>query len=273
MHGSRLEPLYESRLDDRNFVPDGMVPGLRSAPSRNREPSGIYPGALEDGMHFNPQRIHGQRALEHIYSGVPPSHYSQPVARNGNVSLQQTQYRGGPSPIPHQQNILPSAQPQRLPPGLANLGGRPPHEPSQFLGMPGIPSHGLHNVNGSQPFSNFPPGGPSFGGLQLRAPNQLQHSGGHLSATHPNNIDPRTVSQNQFLGAAGGGGLRGVGNGFTVPPGPPGHIPSPLLAMRQQQQHLHPYMVQQHLPPMQQHGVSQPAQDLMALLMGGSRRE
>lgn len=278
MQNSRLEPLYESRLDDRNFVPDGMVPGLRSAP-RTRESSGMYSESLEESTHFNPQRISGQRALEQMYSGVPPSLYAQQAVRNGNIPVPQSQYRGGPSPISNPPNLHQPSQ-QRFPPGLANLGGRPPHEPSQFLNMSGMPSPGLHaalHLNGAQqPFNSLPPGNnPGYGGPQLRGPHQMPNNGGHHPVGHMNNVDLRNVNQNQFLGLGGAGGLRGTGGGFPGQHGP-AHIPGPMLGMRQQQpqQQMPPHMMP-HLPPhMQQHGVpgptSQPAQDLMALLMGGS---
>lgn len=283
MHASRLEPLYESRLDNRNFMPDGMVPGLRSAPPRNRENIGMYPDGLDDGIHFNVQRIPQQRTPDQ-YSGLPPSIYAQQGIRNPGVPLQ-PHYRGGPSPISNQQNHLPTSQ-QRLPPGLANLGGRPPHEPSQFLGMPGMPSPGLHSglhLNGSaqqQSFNNFPPGGTLGygGGPPIRVPHQLQNPGPHHPMGHPNNIDLRAASQNQLLGmGSSGGGLRGAG--FPGQQGPNAHLPGPLLAMRQQQpqQQLPPHMMPHLLPHLQQQGLpgpnNQPAHDLMALLMGGSHRE
>ncbi|RDB29623.1 hypothetical protein Hypma_015351 [Hypsizygus marmoreus] len=285
IHASRLEPLYESRLDDRNFVPDGMVPGLRSAPPpRNRENVGLYPDSLDEGLHFNVQRLppQQQRGLDQLYPGAPPSLFPQQGGRNGNIPIQQ-HYRGGPSPISHQQNILPTSQQQRLPPGLANLGGRPPHEPSQFLGMPGMPAPGLHgalHLNGSvqqQQFNNFPPG---YGGPQMRGPHQLQTHGTHHpmgGMGHPSNMDLRAANQNQLLGL---GGLRGAGGGFSGQQGPAAQIPAPLLAMRQQQQQqqLPPHMMPHLLPPhLQQQGLSgpnnQPTHDLMALLMGGAHRE
>ncbi|KAF5377658.1 hypothetical protein D9615_005256 [Tricholomella constricta] len=284
LHAGRLEPLYESRLNDRNFVPDGMVPGLRSAPPpRNRENPGIY---SDDDLPFNVQQRlppQQQRNLDQLYPGGPPSIYHQQGARNPGIPLQQNHYRGGPSPISHQQNHLQNPQQQRLPPGLANLGGRPPHEPSQFIGMPGMSSPGLHSalhLNGSnqqqQPFNNFPPGGNVGygGGPPIRGPHQLQNHGTHLPLGHPSNLDLRTAGQNQVLGM-GGVGLRGTGGGFPIQQGPGGQIP-PLLAMRQQQQQQLPPHLMPHFPPphMQQQGPnSQPAHDLMALLMGNTHRE
>ncbi|KAG5654749.1 hypothetical protein H0H81_003757 [Sphagnurus paluster] len=288
LHANRLEPLYESRLDDRNFVPDGMVPGLRSAPPpRNRENPGIYP---DDDIPFNlQQRIppQPQRNLDQMYSGGLQSMYGQQGGRNPGIPLQQNHYRGGPSPISHQQNHLTNPQQQRLPPGLANLGGRPPHEPSQFIGMPGMaPAAGLHgalHLNGSnqqQPFNNFVPGGSvGYGTGPIRGPHQLQNPVSHLpigGLGHPN-IDLRTASQNQLLGMGGVGALRGTGGGFPGLQGPGAQQLPPLLAMRQQQQQqqLPPHMMSHLLPPhIQQQGPnSQPAHDLMALLMGNAHRE
>ncbi|KAG6845987.1 hypothetical protein H0H87_011035 [Tephrocybe sp. NHM501043] len=288
IHGNRLEPLYDSRLDDRNFVPDGMVPGLRAVPPpRNRDNPTLYPENMED-MPFNvqPRLPHQQqRNFEQLYSGVPPSLYGQQGGRNPGIPMQANQYRGGPSPLSHQHSHVPSSQ-QRLPPGLANLGGRPPHEPS--LGMAGMPNSGLHNgihLDGSQqqPFNNFPPGGNlGYGsGPPIRSPHQLQNQGAHLPmGGHPNNLNLRTAGQNQLLGLSGASGLRGAGGFFPGQQAPGGQMPQ-LLAMRQQQQQqqqqqLPPHMMTHVLPPhMQHHGPasSQPTQDLMTLLMGGSHRE
>lgn len=281
MHPGRLEPLYESRLDDRSFMPDGMVPGLRSAPPpRSRENVGIYSDGLDDVMHFNVQRPppHQQRGADPLYSGPHPLMYAQQGGRN--IPLQQNHYRGGPSP--NQQSSLQGPQ-QRLPPGLANLGGRPPHEPSQFIGMPGMPSPGhstLHlNGQGQGPFNNFNPSNNlGYGGApQIRGPHPMQSAVGHHpmgAMGHPNNMDLRSASQAQLLGM-GGANVAGLRGGFSGQ-GPPGQIP--LLAMRQQQQQLPPHMLPQLLPPhLQQQGLggpsNQPAHDLMALLMGGSHRE
>ncbi|KAG6842521.1 hypothetical protein C0991_000047 [Blastosporella zonata] len=285
IHANRLEPLYESPLDDRSFVPDGMVPGLRSVPPpRSRDNPSIYENLEE--IPFNIQQRHQQqRTFQQLYSGGPPPLYGQQGGRNPGIPLQPNHYRGGPSPLSHQQNHIPSSQ-QRLPPGLANLGGRPPHEPSQILGMPGMPNTGLHgalHLNGSnpqQPFNSFPPGGNLGygGGPPIRGPHQLHNQGTHLPmGGHPNNLDMRATGQNQLVGMGGVGGLRGAGAFFPGQQAPSGQMPQ-LLPMRQQQQQqqLPPHMMTHVLPPhMQHHGPnsSQPAQDLITLLMGGSHRE
>ncbi|KAJ7462689.1 hypothetical protein B0H11DRAFT_2053854 [Mycena galericulata] len=298
---NRLDSLYESRLDDRSFVPDGMVPGLRSAPPpRSRDSAGLYSDALEDSIHFNPQRLPPphHRGLDPMYNPVPSVYAQQQGGRNAGIPMQ-PQYRGAPSPISNSQ--------QRLPPGLANLGGRPPLEGSQFMGMPGLPSVGLHSglhpnappqQQQQQQFNNFAVNGnPNYGtGLQpqMRGPpssaHQLQgnlqqhHQLGGLG--HPN-IDLRAANQAQLLGL-GSGGMRGIGiGGFGPQQGPPAQMQQPLhAALRQQeqqqrqqqlhQQQLPPHMMAHHLqgghPHQQQHGIGQQGNqpDLMALLMGGT---
>ncbi|KAJ6604341.1 hypothetical protein DFH09DRAFT_1122361 [Mycena vulgaris] len=293
---NRLDSLYESRLDDRNFVPDGMVPGLRSAPPpRSRDSVGMYSDSLDDSIHFNPQRLPPQhhRGIDPMYNPVP-SVYAQQGGRNAGIPMQ-PQYRGAPSPISNPQQ-------QRLPPGLANLGGRPPLEGSQFMGMPGLPSAGLHgglHPNGppqQQTFNNFAVNGNlNYGtGLQpqMRVPpssaHQLQGNLQHhqLAGLGHANIDLRSANQAQLLGL-GGGGMRGMGIGGFVPQqGPPAQMQQPMHALRQQeqqqrqqqlqhqQQQLPPHMMPHHLQghPHQQQGIAQPNNqpDLMALLMGGT---
>jgi zinc finger CCCH domain-containing protein 13 len=293
IHSNRLEPLYESRLDDRNFMPDGMVPGLRSAPPpRTRENTG-YPDVLDDSLHLNHhhQRLPQQhRAVDQMYSG---SMYQQ-TGRNNGFPLQPPHYRGGASPISNQPPSLQNSQ-QRLPPGLANLGGRPPLEPSQYLGMPGMPTPGLHgglHLNGSSqpPYNAFTAGSNMnyVGGPQGRAPHQLPNPVVHQvmgGPGHQSHMDLRSANSGQVLGMSGVGlgGIRGIGGGFPGHQGPPTQGQGPLLAMRpqqqQQQQQLPPHLMPHLLPPhLQQQGPpgpngSQPTHDLMALLMGGTHRE
>ncbi|KAJ7919132.1 hypothetical protein B0H13DRAFT_1868857 [Mycena leptocephala] len=293
---NRLDSLYDSRLDDRNFVPDGMVPGLRSAPPPRSRDSAIYSDTLEDSIHFNPPRLPPQhhRGLDPMYNPVP-SVFTQPGGRNSGIPMQ-PQYRGAPSPISNPQQ-------QRLPPGLANLGGRPPLENSQFMGMPGLSSAGLHSglhPNGppqQQQFNNFAVNGNlNYGsGLQpqMRAPpssaHQLQGNIQHHQLAglgHPN-LDLQRANQAQLLGLAGGG-MRGVGmGGFAPQQGPPTQMQQPIHALRQQeqqrqqqlhqqQQQLPPHMLPHHHiqvgHPHQQQGIAQPNSnsELMALLMGGT---
>ncbi|KAG6381329.1 hypothetical protein JVT61DRAFT_5739 [Boletus reticuloceps] len=271
----RVDSLY----DDRNFVPDGMVPGLRSAPPpRSRQGSAMFSDFPDEAMQFN----NGQRGPTQVYQGPVPSIHMQHgnIGRSVPISMQAAQFRGAPSP-----NHLASVQ--RLPPGLANLGGRPPHEPNQFVnasvGMTNGALHGTVHGNGPQPsFNNFQPPSLGFsGGPQIRP----SHPGAHqLQGTlgpnalqglvHPGNLGS---SQAQLLGLAGAngvhGGLRGPGGGF----GQQGPQVQPHIALRQQQpqQQIPPHMLPLHL---QQQGfgggaTNQPAHDLMALLMNGGRRD
>ncbi|KAI0639314.1 hypothetical protein C8Q77DRAFT_52401 [Trametes polyzona] len=292
---NRLDSLYDSRLDDRNFVPDGLVPGLRPAPprSRSRESGGIlFNEQIDDPLHFNVQRLTQQRNLEQMYNNAPAqSMYTQQAGllRNGGLPMQQGQFRGA-SPISNQNTHQPPSQ--RLPPGLANLGGRPPHDPSQFLGpAAGLPGGGLHGATPAQQvYNTFTQGGLGFNGNpQLRGPPGPQNplSVNPMAGLGPNNLDLRAANQAQLLGMAqgnlGGGGLRGTGPGFGGPQqGPGGQLSASHLAMRQQmqqqqqQQHLPPQMMAHLLPShLQQQGVpggnAQTTQDLMALLMGGHR--
>ena len=292
---NRLDSLYESRLDDR-FVPDGLVPGLRPAPprSRSRESGGVlFNEQIDDPLHFNVQRLTQQRNMEQMFNNGPmPSMYNQQAGmlRNGGLPIQQGQFRGA-SPISGQNPLQPPSQ--RLPPGLANLGGRPPHDPSQYLGSSvGIPGGGLHGATPAQQvYNTFTQGGLGFNGNPgVRGPPGPQNplSVNAMGGLGPNNLDLRAANQAQLLGLAqgnlGGGGMRGSGPGFGPQHGPGGQLGASHLAMRQQhlqqqqqqQQHIPPHMMPHLLPShLQQQGLpggnAQTTQDLMALLMGGHR--
>lgn len=294
-HGnSRLESLYESRADDRSFVPDGMVPGLRPIPpppARGRDNLGYFPEQLEDGLHYNLQRMTQQqqtRSLESLYSGPAPPIYGQ-QGRHAGIplqSLQQPQYRGGPSPNLTQQT---------LPPGLANLGGRPPHEPSPFQGLSALPSINPHNnLHGNGPlpqmqqpsFNNFNVGNnPAFNNSQVRGPmpgshvqnSVAQHTLGNVG--HPN-MDPRLSNHHHLmgLGGSGVGGTRMNGGFSHQAPTPPSHLlMRPQQQQQQQQPHSHqhmlPHLIPPHLQPQGHPGPNNQPNDLMALLMGGPHRE
>lgn len=265
-----------------------MVPGLRPAPRpRSRGPSGaLYNDILEEQLHFTQQRLPPQhRNIEQMYAG--PGNFITNVGRGAPIPLQQQQFRGNPSPS---QNSIPGSS-QRLPPGLANLGGRPPHDPSQYINPPmGLPGGGMTSNPPAQNFNNFNGGGPGFGGnVPGRGPMAAPHHQNqiplnHLAGLNPG-VDIRGVNQAQLLGMGGaglgggvglGGNIRG-GGGFNPQHGPAGQIPP--MGMRQppqppQQQHAPPHIMQQMLPHLQQqHGMgasnSQEARDIMALLMGG----
>lgn len=291
---NRLDSLYDSRIDDRNFVPDGLVPGLRPAPprSRSRESGGIlFNEQIDDPLHFNVQRLTQQRNMEQMFNNGPvPSMYAQQQAamhRNGGLPMQQGQYRGASPISSHSQNPLQPPS-QRLPPGLANLGARPPHDPSQFLGAGvGMPGGGLHGPTPAQQvYNTFTQGG--LGGYNgnppLRGPpgppNPL--SVNPMGGLGPNSLEMRAANQAQLLGMQGnlgGAGLRGSGPGFGPQQGPGGQVSLAMrqqLQQQQQQQHIPPQMMAHLLPShLQQQAVhgggAQTTQDLMALLMGGHR--
>jgi zinc finger CCCH domain-containing protein 13 len=278
--------LYDNRLDDRNFVPDGMVPGLRSTLPSRRE-SGMFQDPLDDPSAFNvQQRIPPQRTVDQMYPAPLPSIYHNPssVPRNPGLPMQQP-FRNGNSPNPT--NIHASTQ-QRLPPGLANLGGRPPHDPSQFLGsIIGGPSPHLQGNGSGQPTYNFSnigagyPAGPPVRGPPGVSPNiQSTIDPGHLgSLLHANKLDLRSPTQAQLVGlnnGIGATGLRAPGGGFPQQNALSMHVPH--TAMRQQP-HIHQQAPPQAISHLPQHiqaspgGSSQPAQDLMALLMHGAPRD
>ncbi|TFK76940.1 hypothetical protein BDN72DRAFT_830113 [Pluteus cervinus] len=292
-NAARMEALYESRPEDRNFVPDGMVPGLRPAPPRSRDGVGLYHETLEDLILLNSQqRLPPQhRNLDPGFPGPSPVVFAQQANRVNNIPIQQTHFRGGPSPI-NQQVPLQNPQ-QRLPPGLANLGGRPPHEPAQYLGVPGLPNGGLPtnllpNGNPQQHnYNNFPNNNLGFGGApQLRPP----LPGGHLpnapnplglgGLNHPGNVDLRNANPQSHLLGLGNVNPNLMRGPFPPQAGSAPQMQNALAGLRQQQQQqLHPHMVP-HLPPhyQQQQSINnasnQPAaHELMALLMGGPHRE
>lgn len=300
VHNNRLEPLYDSRSEDRSFVPDGMVPGLRPIPpppSRSRDPH--FTEHHDDSIHYGFQRMppqHNQqpqiRSLEPLYPGPGPM-FAQQGGRPGiNLqNLQQPHYRGGPSPNSSQGGPIPNGQ-QRLPPGLANLGGRPPHEPTQFMGMGSLPANLPHNTihaNAQLPpqqlafNTNFNAGNNiGFNGIQVRGPvpgPHLHNSGAQQLSLGNNGLpsmDLRLSNHHQLMGL-GGSGVSGnrVNGGFHQQGlAPPSQLP--MRSQQQQQQHplphMLPHLMQGHLQQGHPNSNSQ-SHDLMALLMGGPQRE
>ncbi|KAF5355692.1 hypothetical protein D9756_003913 [Leucocoprinus leucothites] len=286
---SRLDSLYDSRLDDR-FVPDGMVPGLRTAPPRSRDNVGLYQEMPDEALQFHLQRLQQQQRGPEPFSGLNPQMFNPQGSRNMGLPLQQGQFRGGPSPGVHPHNQLTGLQQQRLPPGLANLGGRPPHDPAHIPGLQGHPNGPLHanllpNVAPSQQqqFNNFAVNNLNFNNPQLRAVpslHQLQNTGPHPGLGHMglgNNMDLRSQNPNQILGI-GGPSLPGPRGGNPMfNPQQSSHIQGPPLGGRQQPGHLPPHVPPHHMPPHYQQGVNGPnsghTNELIALLMGGAPRE
>ncbi|CAK5280106.1 unnamed protein product [Mycena citricolor] len=141
----RMDSLYDSRLDDRNFVPDGMVPGLRPAVPRGAQNGGMFPESLDEAMHFGQPRVAPQQ--NHVYNPQAlPSGFGQPGGRNNGLGMQ-GQFRGT-SPIGN-------GQARGIPTGLANLGGRPPLDSAQYMGMPGLPHNGVHPNAPPPQFNSF----------------------------------------------------------------------------------------------------------------------
>ena len=306
---ARAEPLYDSRLEERSFVPDGMVPGLRSMPPpRNRradfenmeDPYVAQQLLLLQQQQQQQQRQQQQRGMGPQFNPM----YNQQqmgVLRNGPIPVQAPgQYRGGSSPVSNP-NILVNPQ-QRVPPGLANLGGRPPHEPSHFLGMSpgglgqGSPSSLQQHQQHQQNYGHM--AGNGLGYVPNNASNALRNqllsqqqqqslvnSNVHPGMGHPSAMDPRLA--NASYGAVRGGGQAGFPSqqhllGQSSGGGYGGRQqPQSLAQMQQIPQHLHSqHLPQQHHQQQQQQQQqyidppsNQPSQDLMALLMGGPSRD
>ncbi|THH03828.1 hypothetical protein EW145_g5972 [Phellinidium pouzarii] len=285
--------------DEGRFAPDGLVPGLRPVPNpahRNRDINNgnMYPNQLDEAIAYNARLNSQQRGgMEQLFSGPIPQYNGQgPTGGRGNLNFQQQTMRGGPSPI---NNFNPAQGPlqQRLPPGLANLGGRPPHEPSQFLGggvgagnftVPSQLHAGLQHTANAQSFNQFQ--SPSMGGIagnqnHLRGQPGLGQLGNPLG-NGLNSVDfrggPGGLQQNQMLGL-GGPNVGQAMRGGPVYSSQQLHGPNQLphsMGLRQQH-NLQPQLMPQMLPPqLQQHGIpggQHNPSDLMALLMGGTHRE
>ncbi|KAF8269371.1 hypothetical protein EI94DRAFT_1778339 [Lactarius quietus] len=261
--------LYDNRLDDRNFVPDGMVPGLRSTFPSRRE-SGMFQDPLDELNAFS----------MYPSPNIPPMFPNQTnVQRNPGLPMQQP-FRNGHSPNATHPHVSPQ---QRLPPGLANLGGRPPHDPSQFLGsVMGMPPSHLQGGGSGQPAYNFSsgvgyPAAPQHRGPLAPSPNLPSAiEPGHVGPIlHPSKLDLR-AAQAQLAGLnlnnGSAPGLRPPSVGF---PQQPMHVPHAALRPPVHQQP-HPQAMSHLLPQHMQTsagGNSQPAQDLMALLMHGAPRD
>lgn len=303
----RLDALYDSRFDDKSFVPDGMVPGLRSAvlPNRVRDVGGLnyQPENLEEQMQIGVNRPPPQHRNGELYGNNPQQIYLQTQQHQNFMRsgpLPQGPFRGNPSPISSQNPLQAPSQPQRLPHGLANLGNRPPHDSSQFFGngIQQLQNHQnvLHaHSNGlMQPQASYPSfqsgngfgigggGGGGSGGTQMRLGlGQQQHLQGlvghNLLSGNSGSLDVRSGSaqtqQQLYSGLQSVGGYGGQGQLNQA------QLQAQLVLrqqqQRQQQQQLLSQGIVPHLAHLQQQaggalGHNQPAQDLMALLMGNS---
>ncbi|TDL28665.1 hypothetical protein BD410DRAFT_781186 [Rickenella mellea] len=290
----RHDPMFD--VDDGRFSADGMVPGLRPGPvpaPRSRESSGgtIFHGQFDETIQFNPARLPPQqRNVDQLYSNPIPVQFSQQgigAGRGGVPQFQQVPFRGGPSPTgnfnPHQ-----SAQ-HRLPPGLANLGARPPHEPSQYIGL-GMNSQvihgGLQSNNVPPPYPQFQGNGQGFAGNpqpSLRGPPVgLTHlanpQSSALNGANTSGVEYRGQPAPLHASLVGGNGPTRGGTVYNPHQGLGSVQGAPVVGIRQQQ-NLPQHMMQQMLPPQMQPphgfaGTQHNQSDLMALLMGGaSHRE
>jgi hypothetical protein len=267
-----------------------MVPGLRAGPPPpRRESLGHFNDTLDESLPYNLQRLTQQaqvRGLDQLFNNPVAPLFNQQIGRPGGgiplQPMQQNQYRGGSSAALN----TASGAPQRLPPGLANLGGRPPHDPSQYLGLqqnlPSLgPQHGInhlsqqqqlpfngYNVSNTVGLSNGPSRVPGQNNL-LQNPASQQFNLGH------HGLDPRLSNHHHLMGI-GGSGITGnrIAGGFLPHQAPNG----PNHVVRPQQQQLLPHVLPHLIPPhMQQQGHlssnTHQGHDLMAVLMGAPHRE
>lgn len=275
---------------------NNLVPGLRLGnATRSRDSVGNLYSQHDEQLQLAAARLQSQqqqRLLNEQLQGQLSSQYgNQGVSGMNRMSggnYQQGLVRTGPSPS---NNFNPQGLPQqRLPPGLANLGGRPPHEPSQYLssndyGVPSQPMHGnfQQHSSSSQAFNQLQnlglgPAGQS----QMRGPPGLQQQLTSLGSRQLNGMDLRggaglsQQQQNQLLGL-GGPGIRG-GPGFSNQQLLSQNQVQPSIGLRQQQQQqqqLPPHVLQQMLGSQMHHaghsGGQHDQAELISLLMRGSQ--
>jgi zinc finger CCCH domain-containing protein 13 len=212
------------------------VPGLRNAPPpRGRDLQGAYLNEqLQELQYGGGQRLPplGARGLEHMIPGAGAGAGGlQPYngglgGGRGGLPVQQNQFVRGASPISAGMPVGPAGG-QRLPAGLANLGSRPPHDPTQqFIGAGmGLPGQGYANQAPAAYGGGGAGAGMGYGGPQMRAaggaggPHQLPNGLGGLGM--PNNLESLRASQQaQLLGLASGGvgmnNVRGGAGGFAL---------------------------------------------------------
>ena len=346
-HFSNPTSLLENHhpFENRPFVPDGMVPGLRPPPlPRTTREGGGMQGALSapmysDGMDDSPFTV--QQRVPPLGSGVHQQQQQQqqqqqvyePLVGRGSLpqlygnagvggtrgggggGMFQVPFRAEPSPLggqgqqQQQQQQVQPPPPQRLPPGLANLGGRPPHDPNGYLG--GMGMHGP-GVGHQQTFNGFGGGGGiGFGGMgvghgpppqQPRGPpappppppmqtllnnahNALSgsgHGGEFTVQHHPGVRGPPPSGQGQqqqgMLGGmrfGGQGGHLGSGHGLRQQQGPhivPQMLPMHLQQQQQQQQQQQAAVAALHGMHGGGGGQSQ-NEHLLSMLMGGIPRD
>jgi hypothetical protein len=248
--GSRQEihPGPQAR-EDRQFLPDGMVPGLRGGPTPGRQ--NFYNEQYDDGMSFGGQRLAPSgRVHDQLLPGQIQSAASLGHGRNAGLPQQQPMYGRGPSP--HQMSVQRGQ--------LQHLGSRPPHDPQQFMGMGGH----------QQPFNGMG-GTASFGGGGGGGHPQMR-GGPPLIPAGPGGMLDMRGAQSQMLspgqGGGVGGGARASGYGLQQQQG---------ISMPPSRQQMPPQfssqmggggmLPAQMSPPL---GQDPQANPLMALLLGRS---
>ena len=231
--------------------------------------------------------------LEQMYPGQLQTQFNgQAMGLGRNSGLPQQILRNGPSPM-NNFNGAQGLPQQRLPPGLANLGGRPPHEPSQFIGgggggglnsLPpqfhgGLPQHvgASQSLNGLQNPNLAMLGNQGLNQGLLRGQQGLGQLGNGLGdGPHGLNVrnGPGGPMQNQMLGLGGPSVAQGMRGGPPFNGQQLHNANTPGVNVRQHQ--MQPQLMQQLGLPQQMQGIpgGQPnPNDLIALLMGGNRRD
>ena len=247
-------------------------------------PFTVQPRIPPQQQHF--ERPHAQQ-IPPLYSNQAPGGGMGMGAGNRGMFQQQQQppFRVEPNPMGGLNG--PAGLQQRLPPGLANLGGRPPHDPNGYINAPlQLGGMGMQGPGGAglqqQQFNGFgtnASGAGGFGGLppqqqqqQQRGPLPLQmlNNANALAASgHPDfTVQPPPIVR--------GPPPRGMHGGFGAPGGQ-GPMQGPL-GMRTQQggphmlpQMMPPHIPQQQLPGLAMHGGQAQTQNehLLSMLMGG----
>lgn len=225
-------------------MPDGLVPGLR--PARNRDGS-IYTSDGMDEATSNPspfslsvQPGRGQSQQQQQFDrqtsgvgGLPQLYNSQNVGMSGgggggggnnNGRMFQPTFRADPSLLnPGGPTAL-----QRLPPGLANLGGRPPHDPNAYLNGSVVGGLGLGmGLAGGMQGPVVPGNAVGGGGGPQHQHQPFNGFGGNASPANNFGIGGGMGGMSVIGGMnlGGGAGLGGAPGGGQRTGGPSGQLP------------------------------------------------
>ncbi|KZS93112.1 hypothetical protein SISNIDRAFT_100865 [Sistotremastrum niveocremeum HHB9708] len=274
---------------DARFQSDNMVPGLRPNRLRDVPQIGAMGDSLDDPASFAVQRF-PPGSLEHSQTrshAAMLNNQALGASRGQNLPFSTTGYRGGPSPIGGP-NVMPSHNQQRLPPGLANLGGRPPHDPSHFIGNPmgAMHANGLPQAQPQFPFQGNVgnagtvfgmqqhPRGPTIPNQNMLPPGFGVVAGGHHPSAMDFTVQPgrNAMPMYQSNNMRGGNGGFNPNHGGNVVPNASGQPSLASMRLQQQQGMLGPL---QHMQAQQQMnnamlgGDAHMNNDLMALLLNG----